>query len=253
MTLKRTMIFAALFAAGIATATAQSPAPGTTTTKPAPAAGSGASPAPATPAPPSAGSTGMDKGAGTGAASSTTKAAASSLARADRRFAEKAMHGGMAEVEAGKVAMDKAQDAQVKAFAKKMVDDHTKANGELMKIASAKGITPPAAVDAAHKRKMDRMASRTGADFDRAYMDEMVDDHQATVRDFRSAAKSAKDPDIKAFAASTLPALEQHLAEAKTLEAAVKGRKTTAAPKSASTTTTAPPTKSTPATPAPKS
>ena len=244
MNLNRTMIFAALLAAGIATAAAQTTSPGTTPAKPAPAASSPA-PAPATPAPPSAGSTGMDKGAGTGTA--TTKGS-SSLARADRRFAEKAMQGGMAEVEAGKMAMDKAQDPQVKAFAKRMVDDHSKANAELTKIASAKGITPPAAVDSGHKRKMDRMASKSGADFDRAYMDDMVDDHQATVRDFRSAAKSAKDPEIKAFASSTLPALEQHLKEAKTIESAVKGKKTTAAAKSPSTT---PATKST--APAPKS
>jgi len=77
----------------------------------------------------------------------------------------------------------------------------------------------------------------------------MVDDHQATVRDFRSAAKSSKDPDIKAFAASTLPTLEQHLQEAKTIEAAVKGRKSTTTSKSSSSM--APANKST--TPAPKS
>ena len=244
MNLNRTTICAALFAAGIATAAAQTTSPGTTPSKPPPAATSGAAPAPTTPAPPSAGSTGMDKGAGTG---STTTKGSSSLARADRRFAEKAMQGGMAEVEAAKMAVDKAQDAQVKAFAKRMVDDHSKANAELTKIASAKGITPPAAVDSGHKRKMERMASKSGADFDRAYMDEMVDGHQATVRDFRSAAKSAKDPELKAFASSTLPTLEQHLKEAKTVEAAVKGRKTTAT-KSVST---APATKA--PTPAPKS
>ena len=249
MKLNRTTIFAALLVAGLATgASAQSTAPATTT-KPAPAAASGASPSPATPAPPSAGSTGMDKGAGTAASSSTMKSGSKALDRGDRRFAEKAMQGGMAEVEAGKMAMDKAQDAQVKAFAKRMVDDHSKANAELTKIASAKGITPPAAVDGGHKRKMDRMSSKTGADFDRAYMDDMVDDHQATVRDFRSAAKSSKDPDIKAFAASTLPTLEQHLQEAKTIEAAVKGRKSTTTSKSSSSM--APANKST--TPAPKS
>ena len=249
MTPNRTTLFAALLVAGLATgATAQSPAPATTQSKPAPSAASGASPAPATPAPPSAGSTGMDKGAGSGTVTkATTKSGSTALARADRRFAEKAMQGGMAEVEAGKMAMDKAQDAQVKAFAKKMVDDHSKANAELTKLASAKGITPPAAVDGGHKRKMDRMSSKSGADFDRAYMDDMVDDHQATVRDFRNAAKSAKDPEIKAFAASTLPALEQHLQEAKTLESAVKGRKTTAASKSSSSM--APANKSTPAAP----
>ena len=128
-----------------------------------------------------------------------------------------------------KLAMDKAQNAQVKEFAKRLVDDHTKANAELTKLASAKGVTPPAAVDAGHKRKLERMAKKSGTDFDREYMDDMVDDHQKDVREFRSMAKSAKDPDLKAFAAGTLPALEQHLQLAKTTESAVKkaGRKTT--------------------------
>lgn len=78
---------------------------------------------------------------------------------------------------------------------------------------------------------MERMAKKSGADFDRDYIDEMVDDHQQEVRDFRSMAKSAKDPDLKAFAAGTLPTLEQHLQAAKTTESAVKSadrdRKTT--------------------------
>ena len=114
---------------------------------------------------------------------------------------------------------------------KRLVNDHSKANAELTKLASAKGVTPPAAVDSGHKRKMERMAKKSGKDFDREYMDDMVDDHQKDVREFRSMSKSAKDADLKAFAASTLPTLEQHLQMAKTTESAVKNagreRKTT--------------------------
>ena len=241
MNMNRTMLFAALLAAGIATgATAQSPSPGTAGTS-----GKAATPAtqaaPATPAPPSPGSTGMDKGAGTGDKASPSKAAAgsSSLARSERRFIEKAAQGGMEEVELSKLAMDKAQNAQVKEFAKRLVDDHTKANAELAKLASAKGVSAPATMDGGHKRKVERMAKKSGAEFDREYMDDMVDDHQKDVREFRSMAKSAKDPDLKAFAASTLPTLEQHLQLAKTTEAAVKkSGRDKKAPAVGSTTTT---------------
>ena len=245
MNVNRTALFAALLAAGIATnAFAQSTAPSGGT---APGKSSAPAPAPAAtaPAPPSAGSTGMDKGAGTGAAasgattSSAKVASGSSLPRSERRFIEKAAQGGNQEVEMSKLAMDKAQNAQVKAFAKRLVDDHTAANAALMKIATAKGVSPPATVDGGHQRKMDRMAKKSGADFDREYMDDMVDHHQKDVRDFRSMAKSAKDPDLKAFAAKTLPTLEEHLQMAKTTEAAVKksSRKPTTAGSGGSTMT----------------
>lgn len=246
MNQKRTAIFAALLAGSVATgAMAQSASPGAQPTKPAATTTPPASTA--KPATPGSGSTGMDKGAGTGAAaapgSMAKSGAASALPRSERRFVENALQDGMEEVELSKLAMDKAQSAQVKELAKRIVDDHTKVNAELSKIASSKGVTPPAAVDASHRRKMERMAKKTGADFDRDYLDDMIDDHQKDVREFRSMSKSAKDADIKAFATSTLPALEQHLQMAKSTEAAMKkgGRDrtmTSATPGSKATGTT---------------
>lgn len=242
MNVNRTTLFAALLAAGIATnAFAQSTAPSVGTT----GTGKSSAPAATAPAPPSAGSTGMDKGAGTGAATTggTTSRAkvvsGSSLPRSERRFVEKATQGGTEELEMSKLAMDKAQGAQVKAFAKRLVDDHTAANAALMKIATASGVSPPATLDGGHQRKMERMAKKSGTDFDREYMDDMVDHHQKDVRDFRSIAKSAKDPDLKSFAAKTLPTLEEHLQMAKTTEAAMKkpGRKSSTASSGGSTVT----------------
>ncbi|HVF63785.1 MAG TPA: DUF4142 domain-containing protein [Casimicrobiaceae bacterium] len=235
MTSPRTTLLAALIAAGLASgAVAQSTAPATSGSSPTkPAAGTtapppAATPSPppaATPSPPAAGSTGIDKGAGTGASSSaaaTKTGATTSLSASERRFVEKAAIGGMAEVEMSKMAVDKAQSQQVKDYAKRLVDDHTKANAELMQIAKSKGVTPPAAIDSAHKRAMDKMAKRSANDFDRAYIAEMIDDHQKDIRDFRSMSKSAKDADLKAFTTKTVPVLEQHLQLAKTTEAAVK-------------------------------
>jgi putative membrane protein len=189
----------------------------------------------ATPAPPAAGSTGMDKGAGSTATkgttapatkpAATTAKATSSLTSSERKFLEKAAQGSMAEIELGKLAMEKASAPQVKDLAKRIVDDHTKALDEVKKLAGAKGVTLPAEVDAKHRRLHDKLAKKSGNDFDREYTDEMEDEHSKDVREFKSMAKSAKDADVKSFASATLPTLEQHLQMAKSAEDAAKHAK----------------------------
>ena len=157
-----------------------------------------------------------------------TKAGASagaSVAAADKAFVQKAAVGGMAEVEMGKMAQQKGSSDQVKQFGSRMVEDHSKANDELKKIASSKGIALPTDLDAKHKSKMDKMQKLSGAQFDRAYMDDMVADHKQDVAEFRKEANSGKDSDLKAFAAKTLPTLEDHLKMAQSTDAAVKGSK----------------------------
>ena len=147
---------------------------------------------------------------------------AANLARGDRKFIEEAAQGGMAEVQLGQLAQQKASNDQVKQFGKKMADDHQKANDELKKIASTKGITLPTDLSSSDRREYDKLQKKSGADFDREYMKEMVSDHKKDVKDFQSEGKSAKDPDIKNFAASTLPTLQQHLDLAQQTENAVK-------------------------------
>ena len=127
------------------------------------------------------------------------------LARGDRKFIEEAAQGGMAEVQLGQLAQQKASNDQVKQFGKKMADDHQKANGELKKIASNKGINLPTDLSSGDRREYDKLQKKSGADFDREYMKEMVSDHKKDVKDFQSEGKSAKDADIKNFASSTLP------------------------------------------------
>lgn len=153
----------------------------------------------------------------TGAASSapaSTKASPAATQKAanpDAAFARKAAMGGMAEVELGNLAQQKASSADVKNFASRMVQDHGKANDELKQIASRKGIDLPTALDKPHQNDKERLGKLSGAEFDRAYMKHMVDDHKKDVADFKKAADSAKDSDIKGFAAKTLPTLEEHL------------------------------------------
>jgi len=152
-------------------------------------------------------------------------AAATSVAAVDKTFVQKAAVGGIAEVEMGKMAQQKASNDQVKQFGSRMVEDHSRANDELKKIASGKGIALPTELDAKHKAKMDKMQKLSGAQFDRAYMDDMVADHKEDVAEFKKQASSGKDSDLKAFAAKTLPTLADHLKMAQSTDAAVKGSK----------------------------
>jgi putative membrane protein len=168
------------------------------------------------------------------ATQSTGTAPAANLARGDRKFLEEAAQGGMAEVELGKLAQQKAASDQVKQFGKKMADDHAKANEELKKIASNKGVNLPTDLSSSDRREYDKLQKKSGADFDREYMKEMVSDHKKDVKDFQSEAKSAKDADIKNFAASTLPTLQQHLDLAQQTENVAKSEGNTTNQKTSS-------------------
>jgi putative membrane protein len=129
----------------------------------------------------------------------------------DQPFAREVAMGGMAEVELGTLAKEKASNADVKQFANRMVADHGKANDELKQWAGQKNVTLPTAVDAKHKATHDRLAKLSGDAFDKAYMQAMVMDHQKAVATFKREASSGKDPELKAWAGKTLPTLEDHL------------------------------------------
>lgn len=137
--------------------------------------------------------------------------APSGKAQADQKFIIEAARGGMAEVELGKLAADKASSDQVKQFGQRMVSDHGKANDELKTIAGGKNITLPTDLDAKDKALHDRLSKLSGAQFDRAYMQAMVRDHRKDVNEFKRESTSGKDADVKAFASKTLPTLEEHL------------------------------------------
>lgn len=131
--------------------------------------------------------------------------------KADAEFATKAAVGGMAEVALGKLALEKSANAKIKEFATMMVSDHGKANQALIALAKVKNITLPADVDDEHQKKMTELKSKTGADFDKAYVDAMVDGHKKTLTLMQNEAKDGKDADLKAFASKTTPVVETHL------------------------------------------
>ncbi|HET9471060.1 MAG TPA: DUF4142 domain-containing protein [Usitatibacter sp.] len=151
-------------------------------------------------------------------------ALASALPHGERKFIEEAAKGGMSEVELGQFAQQHASNPQVKQFAAKMVQDHSKANEELRSLAQAKGVTLPAGPKTMEKHEMGKLAKLQGDAFDREYMDHMVKDHEKDVKDFRKQADKAKDADVKNFAANTLPTLQEHLRLAQEADAAVGGK-----------------------------
>jgi len=129
----------------------------------------------------------------------------------DLAFMNDAAPGGMAEVELGKLAASKAQNAEVKAFGQKMVEDHSKAGEELKQLAAQKKVMLPPDVLPKHKEIMDKLSKLSGADFDKEYVAAMVEAHEKDVAAFESVSKTAADADVKAFAAKTLPTLKMHL------------------------------------------
>ena len=129
---------------------------------------------------------------------------------ADKQFMMKAATGGKAEVELGQLAGQRGNSDAVKQFGQRMVTDHGKANEELTQLAQQKGVTLPSETDAKHKQLIQRLASLSGDEFDRAYIREMQRDHDADVKEFQRQAKTGHDPDLKAWAAKTLPVLQDH-------------------------------------------
>ncbi len=146
-----------------------------------------------------------------GAAANTAKSPKAGAMSSDQKFVHEAAVGGMAEVELGKLAEQNASNDEVKSFGKRMVDDHSKANDELKTLAQHKNITLPSELDAKNKALRDRLAKLHGAQFDKAYMQAMVQDHRKDVSEFRHESTSGADADVKSFAAKTLPTLEEHL------------------------------------------
>lgn len=133
-------------------------------------------------------------------------------------FAVKAAAGGMLEVALGKMAQEKAQDPQVKAFGEKMVADHGKSDQELKALATLKNITLPTTLGTDEQKHVDELSKLSGAEFDRKYVSMMVDDHKEDIDLFEDAAKNEKDSEIKAFAAKTLPTLRDHYDRIKALD-----------------------------------
>jgi putative membrane protein len=147
---------------------------------------------------------------------------AATLARADKGFLEDAVQINIAEIRASNVALEKATNPDVKAYARMMVDGHKKATDELRTLALAKGVTLPDDASLMDKAKTKVLEERSGASFDKHYIESIgIKAHEDAIKRFEKASKDAKDPEVKAFADKLLPDLRTHLEKAKSVAAVV--------------------------------
>lgn len=137
-------------------------------------------------------------------------------------FMTKAANAGNAEVEIGQMAQQQATNERVKNFAQMMVTDHSKANDDLKSIASQKNVTLPQGMDAEHQHHKEDLSKKKGTDFDKAYINMMIDGHKKVIDQFEDASKNATDPDVKNFAAQKLPTIKMHLDSAQAIKKALK-------------------------------
>lgn len=146
---------------------------------------------------------------------------ADAVSKKDQAFFTKAAAGGLFEVEVGKLAESRATDPQVKSYGAMLVKDHGAANDELKALASRKGAQLPAALPTDQQKKVDKLAR--SKNFDKDFIREVgLKDHKSDIALFEKASKGASDPDVKAFAAKTLPTLQQHHQHAQGLDKAMR-------------------------------
>ncbi|MDP4248039.1 MAG: DUF4142 domain-containing protein, partial [Bacteroidota bacterium] len=143
-----------------------------------------------------------------------TPAIPASVSKDDATFVVNVADAGMTEVQLGQLAQQKGTDKEVKDYGAMMEKDHTAAGDKLKAVASSKNITMPAAVSPDMQKAINDLQQKSGKDFDKAYINQMIDDHKKVISMFESESKNGSDADIKAFADSTLPTLRKHLDEA---------------------------------------
>lgn len=140
------------------------------------------------------------------------------LAGADKAFLEQAAEDGLTEIEGSRLALNKVTDPSVKRFAQRLVDEHTRMADDLRALARQKGVKLPQRPSLLQRGKLKLLSTADGDSFTHRYLEHIgVDAHEDTLERFEKAADSAKDPEVKAFAAHALPALRQHLDEARRL------------------------------------
>jgi len=135
-------------------------------------------------------------------------------------FLKDAFQGGMAEIEMGKLAAQKAKDPEIKKFGQMMVTDHTAAGNDLKALAAKKNVALPSDMGS-HKSTYDSLSKETDG-FDKAYVNSMVTDHENDLKEFQKQAQSSSDPDVKAFAAKVVPVVQKHLDAIRAIEAKMK-------------------------------
>lgn len=156
------------------------------------------------------------------AAVSSVEAATQNLSAQDKLFVDAAAKGGMMEVMMGELAATNATNSSVRSLGKMIAKDHNMANDELKKWAASVNYSLPSSMDAAQQKMHNDLKSKKGADFDKAYVDMMVNDHKKDIAAFKKESTDGADANLKAFAGKTLPTLENHLMESEKVKTEMK-------------------------------
>jgi putative membrane protein len=152
----------------------------------------------------------------------STAVLAQNLTNRDREFLEQAAQNGHAELSASRLALEKTRNEQVRTFAQRMVDEHTRSNDELNALAASKNYQPPTEPSMLQKGKEMLISGLSDDNFDRRYINQMgVEAHEDNIELFDRASREAQDADVKAFATKSLPQLRSHLEAARSLKSAL--------------------------------
>jgi putative membrane protein len=143
--------------------------------------------------------------------------AAENVASRDAHFIKKAAEGNNAEIQMGQMVSQRTQDPAVRAYADMIVRDHTMANQQLQQIAQAKGVEFPDATKKSDSHEMTKLEKKSGPELDRAAVDHWVKDHKKDIKEYESQIKNGHDADVRQYASSTLPKLQDHLSRAEAL------------------------------------
>jgi putative membrane protein len=154
---------------------------------------------------------------------SATSGSSSGFTREDREMISDLVEANIAEIETGKLALQKTKNPEVKRFAQQMIDDHSKALQEVQQLGQTKNVELPKDTDFGHKSMATALKMLTGATFDKRYVSHVgVGDHRRTLDLLQKIQREAKDPDLKAFAVKTAPVVEHHLAMARQMAEQMK-------------------------------
>lgn len=147
--------------------------------------------------------------------------AAEKISDDDKEFMTKAAQGSMREVALGRQIAARSTNPDVKALGDRAAADHARVHEELKQIAARKGLRLPIQLKEDHQEELREMTELSGAKLDAEYTEEMVEEHEEDVKTFREAAREVNDPELRAWAAKTLPMLERHLEHARQIKAKV--------------------------------
>lgn len=141
----------------------------------------------------------------------------------DRTFLTHALHGNMAEIEMARMVEARGSNQQVKAFAKELREDHEKANQQLKEISQHAQVNIPMQLPEEQRQTVEQMRGLSGAQLDRQFLNSVVQAHQSSISQYQQMSTQAQNPQLKEYASSQLPTLQEHAQKAQQLMGQMSG------------------------------